>query len=374
MTRMSSLFPSISQKRQFWVLHLSGWFAWGAFKFLYTQAVLKDLPPKYFFYVAVITLVAMTISLVLRQIYHALWEKSVQIRALAFIGGSSAAGYAWLQSRVYIYSNWIKTADYNEDWMEKIGELAELSGDVAYAQTFSSSLTVMLAWSVAYFSLKYHRVFQEYRESALKSDAMAHEAQLKMLRYQLNPHFLFNTLNAISTLILEQQIELANRMVTKLSSFLRYSLDNDPMLKITLAQELKTLKLYLDIEKVRFEERLGLKLDIEKDAERALIPSRLLQPLVENAIKYAIARSEDGGTLFIAARVFAGDLLLEVSDNGPGVELVNGDIPGATGVGLRNTRERLQALYGKHHSFHLEHAEPSGLSIHIRIPFETQQG
>jgi LytS/YehU family sensor histidine kinase len=241
-------------------------------------------------------------------------------------------------------------------------------------ETYSSSLTLMLAWSVAYFSFKYHRVFQEYRESALKSAAMAHEAQLKMLRYQLNPHFLFNTLNAISTLVLEQQNESANRMVTKLSSFLRYSLDNDPMLKITLAQELKALKLYLDIEKVRFEDHLGLQMDIEEGAERALIPSLLLQPLVENAIKYAIAKSEEGGNLLIAARVFAGDLLLEVRDDGPGVEIVDSQIPGANGVGLRNTRERLQELYGPHHSFRLEQADPHGLVIHIRVPFETQQG
>jgi len=130
------------------------------------------------------------------------------------------------------------------------------------------------------------------------------------LRYQLNPHFLFNTLNAISTLILEQQTELANRMVTRLSSFLRYSLDNDPMQKITLNQELAALKLYLDIEKVRFEDHLSLELDIGDEASQALIPSLLLQPLVENAIKYGIARSEEGGHLRIAAKVFAGDLLL----------------------------------------------------------------
>jgi LytS/YehU family sensor histidine kinase len=219
--------------------------------------------------------------------------------------------------------------------------------------------------------MKYYRIFQEYRESALRSAAMAHEAQLKMLRYQLNPHFLFNTLNAISTLILERQIEPANRMVSRLSSFLRYSLDNDPMQKVTLKQELKALQLYLDIEKVRFEERLGLELEIDPQAEQALIPSLLLQPLVENAIKHAIAKAEEGGQLRITARVFAGDLLMEVSDNGPGVKLVDGEIPGANGVGLRNTQERLRELYGTHHSIRLSNAEPQGLLISIRIPFDT---
>ena len=242
---------------------------------------------------------------------------------------------------------------------------------VYYVDTFTTGWIPMLAWSVLYFVIKYYQIFQEVQKSALKSAAMAHEAQLKMLRYQLNPHFLFNTLNAISTLILEQQTELANRMVTRLSSFLRYSLDNDPMQKITLEQELAALKLYLDIEKVRFEERLVLDLDIGEEASQALIPSLLLQPLVENAIKYGIARSEEGGQIRIAAKVFAGDLLMELSDDGPGAELVDGVIPNANGVGLRNTQERLVELYGNTHSFRLSEKSPHGLTVNIRIPFET---
>jgi LytS/YehU family sensor histidine kinase len=160
-------------------------------------------------------------------------------------------------------------------------------------------------------------------------------------------------------------------MVTRLSSFLRHSLDNDPMQKVTLEQELAALKLYLDIEKVRFEDRLMLELDIQDAASVALIPSLLLQPLVENAIKYGIARSEEGGRLRIAARVFAGDLLLELSDDGPGVQLIDGQLPSANGVGLRNTRERLAELYGNRHSFRLSATDPHGLTVNIRIPYET---
>ena len=143
------------------------------------------------------------------------------------------------------------------------------------------------------------------------------------------------------------------------------------MQKITLEQELAALKLYLDIEKVRFEERLVLDLDIGEEASQALIPSLLLQPLVENAIKYGIARSEEGGQIRIAAKVFAGDLLMELSDDGPGAELVDGVIPNANGVGLRNTQERLVELYGNTHSFRLSEKSPHGLTVNIRIPFET---
>jgi LytS/YehU family sensor histidine kinase len=194
-----------------------------------------------------------------------------------------------------------------------------------------------------------------------------------MLRYQLNPHFLFNTLNAISTLILERENRTANTMVTRLSRFLRYSLDNDPMQKVDLEHEINTLELYLDIEKVRFEERLNVQVNVEDSARHALIPSLLLQPLVENSIKYAIAGREEGGTISIEARVFAKELLLEVSDDGPGIETEDGNLPTRKnrGVGIRNTRERLQQMYGGDHSCKFSSSVPHGLKVNMRIPFET---
>lgn len=359
-----------NRPNRFWAIHIGGWILWGIFgKYLLTAALLDELPPDYALYVAIITVIAMVISLGLRYLYQFLWERPIWVQAIAFVVGSSLAGYLWLKIRGWIYMGWIETAKDMEAWYEKLGDAAEIYSKVSFVEGNSTSIAIMLAWSALYFAIKYYRIFQEVRESALKSASMAHEAQLKMLRYQLNPHFLFNTLNAISTLVLEQNTELANRMVTKLSSFLRYSLDNDPMQRITLDQELQALQLYLDIEKVRFEERLSLELDIEDEARAALIPSLLLQPLIENAIKYGIARAEGGGHLRISAKVFAGDLLMEVSDDGPGCELVNGDIPDAKGVGLRNTRERLATIYGSEHSIKLNQTQPHGLTICIRIPF-----
>jgi two-component sensor histidine kinase len=331
----------------------------------------EDTAPGYFVYVMTITAIAVVLSLGLRCLYRWSMARPIWAQAVGLLLGSAAAGYAWLQSRTYIYTNWFEKQEDMAAWLEKMGDSAELYQKVSYMETWLSAWTVLLAWSVLYFMIKYYQLFQEVQKSALKSAAMAHEAQLKMLRYQLNPHFLFNTLNAISTLVLERETEAANRMVTRLSSFLRHSLDNDPMQKVTLEQELAALKLYLDIEKVRFEDRLTLELDIQDQAAEALIPSLLLQPLVENAIKYGIARSEEGGRLRIAARVFAGDLLLELSDDGPGVQLVDGQIPSANGVGLRNTRERLAELYGSRHSFRLSETEPHGLTVNIRVPFET---
>jgi len=360
------------ERRLFWVLQLGGWSAWGLFgKYLYTR-MLDVTPPEYGYYVALISTIAVLLTLGLRYVYRYTWNRPAWVRILVFLGASFVAGYLWMSARSYIYGNWFEKAAEMQEWLHKLGAAAEVYEKVSYYEGQFSSWFIMLAWSALYFAFKYARIFQEMRESTLKLSAMAHEAQLKMLRYQLNPHFLFNTLNAISTLILERETEVANRMVTKLSSFLRYSLDNDPMQKITLRQEIDALRLYLDIEKVRFEERLNIELDIEPGAENALIPSLLLQPLVENAIKHGVAQVEQHGVLRIAARVFAGDLLLEVADNGPGVALVKGEIPNARGVGLRNTRERLQELYGPAHTLRLAAASPQGLSVSIRIPCERE--
>jgi len=359
--------------RLFWVLHLGGWLAWGLLaKYAYTVITLDEVPPRYFVYVLLITAVGALITLALRYVYRFVWDWPLWARVLVFLGGTGAAGFGWLHARSFVYTRWFESAAEMQSWYDELGAAAEIYWKMTYMESITIAWIVMVAWSALYFGIKYYRIFQEVQKSALRSAAMAHEAQLKMLRYQLNPHFLFNTLNAISTLILERETEDANRMVTRLSSFLRHSLDNDPMKMVTLEQEIAALELYLDIEKVRFEERLNLELDIEETARHALIPSLLLQPLVENAIKYGIARAEDGGTLRIAARVFAGDLLLQVSDDGPGVELVAGEIPGANGVGLRNTRERLAELYGDRHAFRLSPSEPHGLTIDIRIPHETK--
>jgi signal transduction histidine kinase len=362
-----------NQPNLFWVFHLGICAVWGLSKYFYTVAILGESAPNYAAYVAIITIIGMLIALCLRYVYRFLWNRAIWLQVIGLIGGSALAGWLWIQARSYIYYGWIATAKDMEKWYAEVGpDVAEIYEKVSFFTSNSSPIAWMLAWSVLYFAIKYYRIFQEVRESALKSAAMAHEAQLKMLRYQLNPHFLFNTLNAISTLVLEQNTELANRMVTKLSSFLRYSLDNDPMQRITLAQELKALQLYLDIEKVRFEERLSLQVDIEESAKNALIPSLLLQPLIENAIKYGIARAEGGGQLSISAKVFAGELLLELSDDGPGCELIDGQVPESKGVGLANTRERLATIYGSAHSIRLSKTEPHGLTICIRIPYTPE--
>ena len=234
--------------------------------------------------------------------------------------------------------------------------------------------TVLFAWTAIYFGYHYYQSFREQQEQALKATAMAHQAQLKMLRYQLNPHFLFNTLNAISTLVLEKAEDEANKMLTKLSSFLRYTLVNQPTQKVTLEQELYALGLYLDIEKVRFADRLQIVYDVDEDASGAMIPSLILQPLIENAIKYAIAPSVDGGTLTICAKISEGRLCMALKDDGPGLDdPENIKSKSGSGVGLANTKDRLAQIYGADHSLRLENLEPSGLGVFMEIPCERER-
>ena len=205
----------------------------------------------------------------------------------------------------------------------------------------------------------------------LKAVALAQEAQLKMLRYQLNPHFLFNTLNAISTLILDNQNRLANHAVTRLSEFLRYTLDQDPMKKVTLRQELEALDLYLGTERLRFGERLRLDYAIDEAAMEALVPSLLLQPLLENSLKYAVSAREQGGRVRIEGRLNERWLELCVSDDGPGLR--EGTPAGERrGVGLRNTSERLAVLYGDTCRFSVSNAHP-GLRVDMRLPLELAE-
>jgi hypothetical protein len=230
---------------------------------------------------------------------------------------------------------------------------------------------VILSWSALWFGIRNGRELAAARERALAAQSQANLAQLKMLRYQLNPHFLFNTLNAIATLVLEQANDTAEKMLGALSRFLRFTLDQDPQQKVPLKREMEVLDLYLRIEKMRFDERLILDIQIDSAAEAALVPSLILQPLIENAIKFAVARSEDGCRIGIRGHVSGEWLDLELTDNGPGSASFAPGAPEPSGVGLRNTRERLVTLYGERQRLIVENRPEGGVRVRITLPFEV---
>jgi LytS/YehU family sensor histidine kinase len=235
------------------------------------------------------------------------------------------------------------------------------------------NFALLAAWSALYYGINYYLLLEEEIDQRSILESQASTAQLAMLRYQLNPHFLFNTLNSISTLVLLKQTERANAMLARLSSFLRYTLVNEPSAQVTLAQEVETLKLYLEIEKMRFEERLRPHFRIDAATIGVRLPSLLLQPLVENAIKYAVTPSETGADIWLSATRNGDKVRIEVADNG---HVANEGLVAtqSTGVGLANTRDRLAQAYGEAHSFATRTNEHGGFSVIVDIPLDAAAG
>jgi len=239
--------------------------------------------------------------------------------------------------------------------------------------TIFLSFTVLAGWSALYFGINFYLIVEEQAGQMEVLEHQASHAQLAMLRYQLNPHFLFNTLNSISTLVLLKQTERANIMLSRLSSFLRYTLANEPTAHVTLAQEVETLKLYLEIEKMRFDERLRPHFDIDPRVAKARLPSLLLQPLVENGIKYAVTPQEEGADITVSARLVGERVLIAVSDTGPGLIEAKARPTLSTGVGLANIRERLAQSFGADHRFEAQSNPGEGFSVEIEIPFQIEE-
>lgn len=344
------------RSRLFWVLNIAGWTGYTMAAWL--GALAHEKPESYFAVIVATAVSGLLITFPMRSIYRRLWSRSPFSLAIGLLITCYVFGFGWRWLQNTLYYDWVKNS-----WRPE--HLAD------YVSGVMGSFYVLLCWSGLYLGIKYYRQLQDQTEQTLKATSAAHQAQLKMLRYQLNPHFLFNTLNAISTLILDGANETANKAVSRLSDFLRYTLDNDPMSRVALGSELNALELYLEIEKVRFGDRLIVEKTIEAKARDALVPSLILQPLIENAIKYAITPSEEGGTLRVSARVQRDTLILQLSDTGPG--LGNGDSDKkSTGVGLKNTRERLQQLYGEDQALTLAPNEPSGLTVTINMPYEVR--
>ncbi len=353
---------------QFWLMQLIGWGGLCVVTFFSLTLWYNTVQWTYLSHTVLQALLGMILTLPLHSAYLALWNRSIILRIGMSLLVVTVVSLLWTVLRIYTFI-WLTAEE---------GIWADFGG------WYFSSFLVYLCWTALYYGNKYYHQAQveqrnnleaiaaikEEQLKRLSAEADARNSQLGMLRYQLNPHFLFNTLNTISALVKFKENEKAHKMITQLGHFLRYSLDNDPALKITLQQEVDALMLYLDIERTRFGERLILQLDIEEQAKQALVPSLLLQPLAENSIKYAIAVNENGGTITLKATVQGGELLIELTDTGPGT-MSNRPSP-RTGrrVGLHNTLQRLKTLYNDAYMFDIDLHSSGGLKINIRIPYD----
>lgn len=241
--------------------------------------------------------------------------------------------------------------------------------DIALGRYF-----LLLAWASLYLALLAgaQAKASERREGEFRRAAKASE--LRSLRYQVNPHFLFNTLNSLSALVMTGKAERAEEMIQTISNFYRYSLADDPTSDVELAEEFELQRHYLEIEQVRFPERLKTKFDLPPALAQARVPGMILQPLIENSVKYAVAPYRDPVTVTLAARVEYGRLVVSVSDDGPGDQKASDD-PGENGrrgfgIGLANVRDRLEARFGKEASI-TSGPTRHGYLTELRLPLVT---
>ena len=365
----------------FWRLQFAGWA--GAMVLRTMSALAGQQEWDFLIPILIQTITGFSISLVLSVIYRQLIDRRplVTWTATVVVLFVAVALYAFIDG-------WVN-ALYRPDSETPIVQ--------RLLSFFYIDLTLLGAWSALYYAINYFLRIEEQADRLERLEMQATTAQLAMLRYQLNPHFLFNTLNSISTLVLLKQTEPANAMLTRLSAFLRHTLVSQPGSKVTVAQEVDTLKLYLEIERMRFEERLRTRFQIDPAAQAAELPSMLLQPLVENAIKYAVGPQEEGAEISICAQLVGPRLRVTVSDTGPGLPdgqraasvlarmtgegnnaAVTGPVaassaarPTSTGVGLANIRDRLAQAYGEDHLFEIRTPAEGGFTVVIELPHET---
>lgn len=242
---------------------------------------------------------------------------------------------------------------------------------IRYLMELANDAIVYCLFVALVYLFDYYRETRDREVRTAQLEARLTQAQLQALRLQLQPHFLFNALNTISAVIYED-VELADRMIAHLSDLLRLTLRRSNAQEVTLQEELEFLNLYLEIMRARFEERLIVNFEVEPETRAALVPQLILQPLVENSIRHGASPSSGAVNIAVCARRSNGALLLEVSDNGPGIKPEQPrEVTGETGLGLSNTAERLNQLYGAAHGFSLQSSAAGGLLVRVRVPFHT---
>lgn len=326
-------------------------------------------------HILVQSVIGVLITTPMHWVYRSLSNSSVATKVSVSFFLVLAGSLIWTALRMAAYI-----------WITDEGE--ELWGD--FGGWYFGSFFIFYCWTAVYFGMFYYhmatierdqriRVVEKSRAEKLKrlqAEKTAAESRMQMLRYQLNPHFLFNTLNAVNSLIVSNELKIARETVEQLSTFLRYTLKEEARGWVSLASEVEALELYLNIEKIRFSDRLSVVYDIDPRTTGLSVPSLLLQPLVENAIKYAVNAREDGSLIRIEARLEDQYFMIAVEDSGPGIlSLADGEFDKTafkfSGVGIQNIVDRLDNIYGNTAELRLINKVGSGLRVEIELPLRA---
>ena len=351
----------------FWSLQLFGWTGISLLTYLSLSVPYDQYELAYLAHNISQSVVGLVLSIPLRPIFRTVWNWAFLPRMVVVLGAAILVALAWAALRLTLFM--LMTGERGL-WPDFGGWLFP-------------SMFVFFTWAALYHGIKYYQMLQREREALLRIESLqrqeafklaqveadARNAQLALLRYQLNPHFLFNTLNSVNALVSKGDAGKATKMINKLSEFFRHSLRAEPETEVTVAEEVATTELYLDIEKTRFADRLTVEIRIAESAKSRLVPSMILQPLVENALKHAIGVSENGGQIRISAsEADSGALQLRVEDSGPeGSDLQADQRPPGASVGLDNTRARLHAFYGDGGRLKIEKADIGGYSVLVEV-------
>ena len=368
--RDARLAQNMSSGRLFWIMNSSGWVALSVLTYFSLSLPYSQFELSYFAHNISQSVVGLLLTLPLRWCFKSLWSWPVAQRFILAVIATIFFSMLWAVLRLLLFM--LMTQEQNL-WAD-------------YGGWVFPSIFVFFTWSALYHGIKYYQLLQQQREAMLvlesqqrqralqlvRAKAEVKDAQLQLLRYQLNPHFLFNTLNSVASLVSAERTEDAKTMLSRLGDFLRYSLDAGEDMLIPLDKEFWALSQYLMIEQVRFSDRMTLKLDVPANLESLLVPNMLLQPLAENAIKYAIAPSESGGTIRVSAQLKDSRLVLSVEDSGSERLGVSSDTlelsESGAGIGLRNTRERLKNLFSNDFELLVTDSPLGGLCFSVAIP------
>lgn len=361
--------------RQYWLFQIAGWSAMALLSYLSLTVWYNPGQLAPVLHTILQSVLGIFVSHPLRWVASGTWNMPLVPRIVINALSVVTASLVWTLLRLYSFT-----------WLT--GEPIPLAD---WGGWMFASVIVFGAWSFCYYALKYyqhwireHQLAVEAQNTALRANEVAQretlrrleaeklfrDTQLRMLKYQLNPHFLFNALNSVSWLVRKGDSGGATDMIARIGDYLRVTLDPSDEMLHTLDDELETLELYLSIEKVRFGDRLQISIEVDEAARRVTVPSLLLQPLFENSIKFAVSRTVDPVTISLEARIQRNRLTLTIRDDGPGTGATD-DAPsedGPRGIGLLNVKERLLSAYVADFQFTHGASHPNGFTVEIDIP------
>lgn len=355
-------------EKEFWSLQLLGWSALSITAF-FVGPIWYGFQNFWLDILVIIaqSLVGVGITLPLRILFRNNWGKHISLRIGVSIIAVIAASIVWTFLKMEIYANVMPR-----------GHDLSIGGD--FGGWLYVSLLVMGGWTTFYYGIKFFREVEIERKQVteanqianlaqtneLRAQSLARDAQLLMLRYQINPHFLFNTLNTVSALVGMKRGDEAQSMLIRLSEFFRHTLESDPYSLVPLEKEIEAINHYLEVEKSRFGDKLKVEMNIRGNANSALVPSMILQPIFENSIKYAISENENGGTLRFDAKIQNSNLILSLTDDGA---VSHNQHNKSTGIGLKNLSERLNTHFEGNFELISGPTKAGGFEVKIRIPF-----